>query len=162
MSIKRKAVFTEWRKRHKLSNDCLHSGNWVWCSNRTGWSVTRTRVGTSNFTKENTTQTHIKPSIDPEIASLESRVGLCNALAVALTQSLVWLHIDEVQRIALAMNTLAKLDLLVFDEFVGHRAYFELLRKSTELVFDDQGNGYRPELGFIFQKLGYKNLNFTF
>ena len=109
-----------------------------------------------------TAQTHIKPSIDPEIASLESRVGLCNALAVALTQSLVWLHIDEVQRIALAMNTLAKLDLLVFGEFVGHRAYFELLRKSTELVFDDQGNGYRPELGFIFQKLGYKNLNFTF
>ena len=112
--------------------------------------------------KKNTLQTHIKPSIDPEIASLESRVGLCNALAVALTQSLVWLHIDEVQRITLAMNTLAKLDLLVFGEFVGHRAYFELLRKSTELVFDDQGNGYRPELGFIFQKLGYKNLNFTF
>ena len=98
-----------------------------------------------------TAQTHIKPSIDPEIASLESRVGLCNALAVALTQSLVWLHIDEVQRIALAMNTLAKLDLLVFGEFVGHRAYFELLRKSTELVFDDQGNGYRPELDSIFQ-----------
>ena len=57
---------------------------------------------------------------------------------------------------------LHELDLLVFGEFVGHRAYFELLRKSTELVFDDQGNGYRPELGFIFQKLGYKNLNFTF
>ena len=83
-------------------------------------------------------------------------------MAVALTQSLVWLHIDEVQRITLAMNTLAKLDLLVFGEFVGHRAYFELLRKSTELVFDDQGNGYRPELDFIFQKLDHKILNFTF
>ena len=80
-------------------------------------------------------------SKDPEIASLESRIGLCNALAVALTQSLVWLHTDEVNRIALTLNTLAKLDLLVFGEFMGHRAYFELLRKSTELVFDDEGTG---------------------
>ena len=79
--------------------------------------------------------------LDPDSASIESRIGLCNALAVALTQTLIWLDLDEVERLNSQLKLMTKKELIVFDNLTGYRAYFELLKKSTELVFDDEGTG---------------------
>ena len=79
--------------------------------------------------------------LDPDSASIESRVGLCNALAVALTQTLIWLDLDEVDRLNKQLKLMAKKELIVFDSYTGYRAYFELLKRSTELLFDDEGLG---------------------
>ena len=79
--------------------------------------------------------------LDPDSASIESRVGLCNAIAVALTQTIIWLDLDEVERLNSQLRLMAKRELIVFDNFTGYRAYFELLKKSTELVFDDEEIG---------------------
>ena len=84
--------------------------------------------------------------LNAECASVESRIALCNALAVALTQTLVWMDLDEVSRVDELLRVLAKQELIVFDRYTGYRAYFELLKKATELVFDDQGIGFNAQI----------------